>query len=195
MALKIKLSRNQSGSKRRPFYSVVVADSRMPRDGRFIEKIGTFDPRLPKDSERRVVIDSAKAADWIKKGAKPTDRVARFLSAITLEGEKTPIYSWSASADEGGKQPSSRDPSQKELLEGDAEIKDLISAELKKSWDDVTASELDAFAAPSDTFTARVYLGMSDADQLAELEKSAEQFMRYLGYSLDDSVEDGNASN
>ena len=95
MALKIRLARG--GSKKRPFYSVVVADSRMPRDGRFIEKIGTYDPRLPKDSENRVQIDGAKAADWIKKGAKPTDRVARFLNQITLEGEKAPVYGWKAS--------------------------------------------------------------------------------------------------
>jgi small subunit ribosomal protein S16 len=95
MALKIRLARG--GSKKRPFYSVVVADSRMPRDGRFIEKIGTYDPRQPKDSENRVNIDGQKAADWIKKGAKPTDRVARFLSQITLEGEKAPVYGWTAS--------------------------------------------------------------------------------------------------
>ena len=95
MALKIRLARG--GSKKRPFYRVVVADSRMPRDGRFIEKIGTYDPRLPKDSENRVQIDGEKAASWIKKGAKPTDRVARFLSQITLEGEKAPVYGWTAS--------------------------------------------------------------------------------------------------
>ncbi len=92
MALKIRLARG--GSKKRPFYSVVVADSRMPRDGRFIEKIGTYDPRQPKDSDNRVKIDGIKAADWIKKGAKPSDRVARFLNAMTLEGEKAPIYAW-----------------------------------------------------------------------------------------------------
>lgn len=92
MALKIRLARG--GSKKRPFYSVVVADSRMPRDGRFIEKIGTYDPRLPKESDKRVQIDGQKAADWIKKGAQPTDRVARFLSSITLEGESAPIFAW-----------------------------------------------------------------------------------------------------
>ena len=95
MALKIRLARG--GSKKRPFYSVVVADSRMPRDGRFIEKLGTYDPRQPKDSENRVKVDGAKAAAWIKKGARPTDRVARFLSQITLEGETAPIYGWTAS--------------------------------------------------------------------------------------------------
>ncbi|MCF6328650.1 MAG: 30S ribosomal protein S16, partial [Henriciella sp.] len=66
MSLKIRLARG--GSKKRPFYSVVVADSRMPRDGRNIEKLGTYDPRLPKDSDKRVQIDGEKAVAWIKKG-------------------------------------------------------------------------------------------------------------------------------
>lgn len=91
MALKLRLARG--GSKKRPFYRVVVADSRMPRDGRFIEKIGTYDPRLPKDSAQRVQIDAEKAAAWIKKGAKPTDRVARFLSQMEHEGQA--VYAWS----------------------------------------------------------------------------------------------------
>lgn len=90
MALKIRLARG--GSKKRPFYSVVVADSRAPRDGRFIEKIGTYDPRLPKDSESRVQIDGEKAVAWIKKGAKPTDRVGRFLSLIEVDGAK--VWEW-----------------------------------------------------------------------------------------------------
>ncbi|MEM0985020.1 MAG: 30S ribosomal protein S16 [Pseudomonadota bacterium] len=94
MALKIRLARG--GSKKRPFYRVVIADSRSPRDGRFIDKIGTYDPRLPKDSEQRVQIDGEKAAEWIKKGAKPTDRVARFLSQITLEGADAPVWKWEA---------------------------------------------------------------------------------------------------
>jgi len=92
MSLKIRLARG--GSKKRPFYSVVVADSRMPRDGRFIEKIGTYDPRLPKDSEQRVQIDGEKAVAWIKKGAKPTDRVGRFLSKMEVEGAQ--IWKWEA---------------------------------------------------------------------------------------------------
>ena len=90
MSLKIRLARG--GSKKRPFYSVVVADSRMPRDGRNIEKLGTYDPRLPKDSDKRVQIDGEKAVAWIKKGAKPTDRVARFLSQIEVDGK--PVYTW-----------------------------------------------------------------------------------------------------
>jgi small subunit ribosomal protein S16 len=77
--LKIRLSRG--GAKKRPHYSIVVADSRYPRDGRFIEKLGTFNPMLPKDSAERIKFDIEKAKDWIAKGAQPTDRVMRFLDA------------------------------------------------------------------------------------------------------------------
>ncbi len=106
MALKIRLARG--GSKKRPFYSVVIADSRAPRDGRFIEKIGTYDPRLPKDSDARVKIDSEKAASWVAKGAKPTDRVARFLNQIVLEGQDAPIWAWAP-----GNNPKKGEPGQK----------------------------------------------------------------------------------
>ncbi len=77
MALKIRLAR--AGSKKRPYYHVVVADARSPRDGRFIEAIGKWNPMLAKGSADRVVIDGDKAKDWIAKGAQPTDRVLRFL--------------------------------------------------------------------------------------------------------------------
>ncbi len=79
MAMKIRLARG--GSKKRPFYRIVAADSRMPRDGRFIEKLGTYNPLLPKDSEERVKMDVEKVQEWISKGAQPTDRVRRMLEA------------------------------------------------------------------------------------------------------------------
>ena len=82
MALKIRLARG--GSKKRPYYRVVIADSRSPRDGRFIEKVGSYNPLLPKDSEDRVKLDVEKIRTWIDKGALPTDRVARFLGAAGL---------------------------------------------------------------------------------------------------------------
>ncbi len=82
MSLKIRLSRG--GAKKRPFYRIVVADSRMPRDGRFIEKIGHYNPMLPKDSPERVVFEQERAEHWLKVGAKPSDRVARFLSAANM---------------------------------------------------------------------------------------------------------------
>ena len=79
MSLKIRLARG--GAKKRPFYRVVVADSRSPRDGRYIEKLGTFDPLKAKDAADRVVLDAEKAKEWLGKGAQPTDRVARILDA------------------------------------------------------------------------------------------------------------------
>ena len=79
MSLKIRLARG--GAKKRPYYRIVVADTRSPRDGRFIEKLGTYDPMQPKDSAERVKLDIEKAKDWLAKGAQPTDRVARFLDA------------------------------------------------------------------------------------------------------------------
>ena len=77
MAISIRLSRG--GSKKRPYYRIVVADARSPRDGRFIEKIGNYNPLLAKDNEQRVVLDADRAKHWLGVGAQPTDRVARFL--------------------------------------------------------------------------------------------------------------------
>ena len=86
MAMKIRLSRG--GSKKRPHYSIVAADSRMPRDGRFIEKLGTYNPLLPKDSEDRVKMNVERIQYWLGQGAQTTDRVARFLEAAGVV-EKT----------------------------------------------------------------------------------------------------------
>ena len=82
MALKLRLARH--GAKKRPYYRVVVADSRAPRDGRFIDIVGKYNPMLPKDSEERVTLDLDKCKEWLGKGARPTDRVARFLGAAGL---------------------------------------------------------------------------------------------------------------
>jgi len=80
--LKIRLARG--GAKKRPYYSIVVADSHSPRDGRFIEKVGTYDPLLKRDNEKRVTLNGEKITAWLAKGAQPTDRVARFLAAQGL---------------------------------------------------------------------------------------------------------------
>ncbi|KAA9010598.1 30S ribosomal protein S16 [Histidinibacterium aquaticum] len=87
MAMKIRLSRG--GSKKRPFYSIVAADSRMPRDGRFIEKLGTYNPLLPKDSEERVKMDLERVQYWLDQGAQPSDRVSRFLEGAGVLEKKT----------------------------------------------------------------------------------------------------------
>ena len=81
MSLKLRLAR--AGTKKRPYYHVVVADARSPRDGRFIEKIGTYDPKLA-DKEKRVTLVTERAQHWLSVGAQPTDRVARFLDSLEL---------------------------------------------------------------------------------------------------------------
>ena len=83
MALSMRLSRG--GSKKRPYYRIVVADARSPRDGRFIEKIGTYNPLLAKDSPERVKLDGERAKHWLSVGAQPTDRVLRFLDAAGIK--------------------------------------------------------------------------------------------------------------
>jgi small subunit ribosomal protein S16 len=84
--MKIRLARG--GSKKRPHYSVVAADSRMARDGRFVEKLGTYNPLLPKDSEERVKLNMERVQYWLGEGAQPTDRVSRFLEAAGVLAKK-----------------------------------------------------------------------------------------------------------
>jgi small subunit ribosomal protein S16 len=86
MSVSIRLSRG--GSKKRTYYRIVVANSRSPRDGAFIEKIGTYNPLLAKDDEKRVILDTERAKHWLGVGAQPTDRVARFLD-VTGVKERT----------------------------------------------------------------------------------------------------------
>ena len=80
--LKIRLARG--GAKKRPYYAIVVADSHSPRDGRFIEKVGSYNPLLKKDDASRLVLKAERITEWLAKGAQPTDRVARFLSTQGL---------------------------------------------------------------------------------------------------------------
>ena len=97
--LKIRLARG--GAKKRPYYSIVVADSHSPRDGRFIEKVGSYNPLLKKDDPNRLVLKQERIAEWLKKGAQPTDRVARELG-------KLGIVKW-----EAGSNPKKGEPGQK----------------------------------------------------------------------------------
>jgi small subunit ribosomal protein S16 len=87
MAMKIRLARG--GSKKRPFYRIVAADSRMPRDGRYVEKLGTYNPLLAKDDEARVTMDVERVKHWLGEGAQVTDRVSRMLEAAGVVDKKS----------------------------------------------------------------------------------------------------------
>ncbi len=82
----MRLSRG--GSKKRPYYKIVVADARAPRDGKFIERIGSYNPQLPKDSAERMILDTERAKHWLAAGAQPSDRVARFLDVAGVKERK-----------------------------------------------------------------------------------------------------------
>ena len=86
MALSMRLSRG--GSKKRPYYKIVVADARAPRDGKFIERIGSYNPQLPMDSAERMILDTERAKHWLAAGAQPSDRVARFLDVAGVKERK-----------------------------------------------------------------------------------------------------------
>ena len=88
MSLKIRLSR--AGAKKRPYYHIVVADSRSPRDGRFLEKVGSYNPMLPAEHEERIRLQSERITHWLSQGALPTERVAKFLGHAGLA--PMPVY-------------------------------------------------------------------------------------------------------
>ena len=96
MALKIRLARG--GAKKRPFYSIVIADARSPRDGRFIERVGTYNPMVEKDHPERLVLKTERLKHWLSVGASPTDRVERFLADADLIAKKTRTETPSKSA-------------------------------------------------------------------------------------------------
>jgi len=129
MATKIRLARG--GSKKRPFYSIVVADVRAPRDGRFIEKVGTYNPLLKKDDPNRVQYKEDRVKHWLSVGATPTDRVARFLSVGGL-------VEWKA-----GNNPNKGKPGQKALerIEAQKEAAEAAKADAEDASSQDAASE------------------------------------------------------
>ena len=136
MSLKIRLARG--GSKKRPFYRIVVADSRSPRDGRFIEKVGTWNPILPKDSDARVTLNEERIKHWLGVGATPTDRVLRFLDGAGLAKR------------DARNNPQKAQPGKKRLEREAAE------AEAKKAAEEAAATEAEAPVeeAPAEEATA-----------------------------------------
>jgi small subunit ribosomal protein S16 len=112
----LKIRRARGGAKKRPFYRIVVAEATAPRDGRFIERVGSWNPILPKDHAERVVLDEARVRHWLSVGAQPTDRVLRFLDEKGLA--KRPARSNPKKAEPGKKAVERAEAKRKKVEEG-----------------------------------------------------------------------------
>ncbi|MEM7461808.1 MAG: 30S ribosomal protein S16 [Pseudomonadota bacterium] len=167
MALKIRLARG--GSKKRPFYSIVIADVRAPRDGRFIEKVGTYNPILPKDGDR-VTMNRERIEYWLSKGAKPTDRVLRFLDAegvMKREPRNNPNKALP------GKK------AQERLAEAEAKAEDAAAAEAdaataESAEAEAPAVEAEAPAAEAEAAAAEAEAPAEEAEAPAEEAEASE---------------------
>jgi len=143
--LKIRLARG--GAKKRPYYSIVVADSHSPRDGRFIEKVGAYNPLLKKDDPNRVTLKVERIQEWLKKGAQPTDRVARELS-------KQGLAQWHASSN-----PKKGEPGTK--------AKERVEARAQREADRAAAAA-EAAAAPAEEPAAEEAVAEAPVEAAAE---------------------------
>lgn len=168
MALKIRLARG--GAKKRPFYRIVVADQRMPRDGRFIERLGTFNPLLPKDDANRIVLKEERIKHWLSHGALPSDRVNRFLDAAGImkrEARNNPQKALP------GKKRLEREEAAKEAKEAKAAEAAEAPAEEAPAEEvaaEETAAEAPAEEAPAEEAAAEAPAGdeAADADAKAD---------------------------
>ena len=167
MSVKIRLARG--GAKKRPFYRIVVADTRMPRDGRFIERVGSYNPMLPKDHPDRVVLKEDRIKHWLSEGARPSDRVARFLGDAGIAEKRT----WN----EQTKKHLPRAKTQERMREAEekakqaAEAAEAAKAEAAEETAEATAEEAPAEEAPAEEAPAEE----AAAEEAAAEEAPAEE--------------------
>ena len=147
MALKIRLARG--GSKKHPFYRIVVAEASSPRDGRFVERLGSYDPMVPKDHENRVSLKDERIKFWMSKGAKPTLRVHKILAAAGLLD--APIIREQPIKAAPGKKRLERENEAKEAAEAPAEAAPAEAAPAEAPAEEAPAAEAPAEAAPAET--------------------------------------------
>ena len=143
MSLKIRLAR--AGAKKRPYYRIVVADSRMPRDGRYIEKIGTYNPLLPKDAQRVTLLEE-RVQHWLGVGAQPTDRVLRFLDAAGIRKRGARNNPEKA---QPGKKRVEREEAKKAAEVEKAQAAEKAAADAKQAAADAEKAAAEAAAAPA----------------------------------------------
>ena len=130
MSIKIRLAR--AGSKKRPFYRVVAADSRMPRDGRFIEKLGTYNPLLSKDDSNRVKLDLERIKEWLSKGAQTTDRISRLLENLEVLPKKIRNNPIKAKPKKEAEEPKAGEPAPEEPKAEEPTAEEPKAEELKQ---------------------------------------------------------------
>ncbi|AKS47296.1 small subunit ribosomal protein S16 [Octadecabacter temperatus] len=145
MAMKIRLARG--GSKKRPFYRIVAADSRMPRDGRYVEKLGTYNPLLAKDDENRVQMNMERVNYWLGEGAQPTDRISRFLEAAGVVEKKERA---NLKKGEPGKKAKERVEEKAAKVAAAAEAEVAAKEAAKEAAEAAKAAEAEAAAAPAE---------------------------------------------
>ena len=128
--LKIRLS--MGGAKKRPIYKIVVADSRFPRDGRFIEKLGSFNPLLPKEKKERIKIESERVKHWLSKGARPTIRVSRILAEVNIMPMPKPGNNPKKAIPKKDRKKEGKEEPKKEAPKQEAKKEKLLNKKLKK---------------------------------------------------------------
>ena len=151
MAVKIRLARG--GTKKRPYFRIVIADIRAPRDGRYIERVGSYNPLLPKDHDDRVKLDIERIKEWLSKGAKPTDRVARFLDAAGIlkrEPRNNPIKAVPKKPKEEAKEEEAKEEAKEE-----APAEEAPAEEAKEEPKEEAKEEAPAKKTPAKKATAK----------------------------------------
>ncbi len=172
MSLKIRLSRG--GAKKRPFYRVVVADSRSPRDGRFIERIGSYNPMLKKDDPQRFVINQDRANHWLSVGAQPSDRVARHLSTIGMADK--PSIPEQTKRDRPRAKTLARLQEREEKEKATAETLAKEGAAAETSTEELAAAETSTEEVEAaETSTEEVAAAETSTEEVAAAETSAEE--------------------
>src|SRR5580765_2416611 len=175
MALAIRLTRG--GAKKRPYYRIVVADSRSPRDGRFIEKLGTYNPLLAKDSPERVKLDTDRISHWLSVGAQPSDRVLRFLDAAGIRERTARNNPQRAVPGEKAKERAeARETKAAEAAEAAAAPKEEAEAVIAEAVEEATAeptAEAEAVAEEAAEETPAVE-APTEAEEVAEEQAPAE---------------------
>ncbi len=187
MSVKIRLARG--GAKKRPFYRIVVADTRMPRDGRFIERVGSYNPMLPKEHPDRVVLKEERIKHWLSEGARPSDRVARFLGDAGLAEKRT--------YNEQTKQHLPRAKTQERMREAEekakaaAEAAESAEAEAAEAPAEVTAEEAPAEEAAAEEAAAEEAPAEAAAAEEAPAEEApAEEAAAEEAPAADDKADD-----